>query len=718
MILVRAAAPDGAAEEGADTAPMAIVLKINPGFDAAYPWREIGTGAQPASPLDYYLAPADKGGEPAGRWAGRGLATLGFTAGQVIDRAVFEPLYGQHLDPRDPVGKSRLGRAAQQFTPEEAIFTELAAAEPHASPARLAELRTLAKAQVRHAVPFWDITVSVSKSITLFYGGLLAAAEQAARAGDTARAGHLEREAGRVWAAIMEGNAAALEYLQDEAGMTRTGYHRGSGTESRAELGKWGHARNWVIGSFRQHTSRDGDPQLHVHNLVLNKVVTERDGRWRKLDSRSLYRFQGAAAAIAAAVTETALTRDFGVAWVPRADGHGREIAGISQVLMDAFSSRRQTITPEARKVAAEREAQTGRRPDARQMYRIQKDIAYRTRARKPEAPLDIRAKLAEWEQTARYKDVGELAAIPDAVAEAARQASGNASGQGVPAEAALRVARMIGQEFARLHGRSPDAAEFRRIKRFARFITLNGADTRPVEPEPYRLELAGGWEETARLWDRLGCRYDAALALHDAGHEPALRAALRIFTDLGAPAAARITRQKMRQMGIRSIPVGPRTATRSDPLGLTRREHEVLDLVRAGHTNAEIAAKLFISPKTVDHHLSALLAKLDAPPGTSPWPTPPGSTGPTPQKNRRTQQENRGIAPDALRSRPPYGRLELIVSRGGRHEPRRRIAAVPAADEQEPDDPHAPLHDRRSRGDRRLAHRRAGQHRLGCASR
>ena len=193
----------------------------------------------------------------------------------------------------------------------------------------------------------------------------------------------------------MEGNRAALEYLQDEAGMTRTGYHRGSGTESRAELGKWEHARNWVIGSFRQHTSRDGDPQLHVHNLVLNKVVTERDGRWRKLDSRSLYRFQGAAAAIAAAVTETALTRDFGVAWVPRADGHGREIAGISQALMDAFSSRRQTITPEARKVAAEREAETGRRPDARQMYRIQKDIAYRTRARKPEAPLDIRAKLA-----------------------------------------------------------------------------------------------------------------------------------------------------------------------------------------------------------------------------------------------------------------------------------------------------------------------------------
>jgi hypothetical protein len=479
---------------------MAVVLKINPGFDAAYPWRQIGTGQLPAaaSPLEYYLAPADKGGEPAGRWAGRGLAVLGFTAGQVIDRTVFEPLYGQHLDPRDPTGQTRLGRAAQQFTPEEVIFRELAAAEPHASSARLAELRTLAKAQVRHAVPFWDITVSVSKSITLFYGGLLAAAEQARRAGDAARADHLERRAGRVWAAIMEGNQAALDYLQDEAGMTRTGYHRGSGTESRAELGKWEHARHWVIGSFRQHTSRDGDPQLHVHNLVLNKVETERDGGWRKLDSRSLYRFQGAAAAIAAAVTETALTREFGVAWVPRADGHGREIAGISQDLMDAFSTRRQTITPQARKVAAEREAQTGRRPDARQMYRIQKDIAYRTRTRKPEAPLDILAKLAEWEQTAREKDLGELAAIPGAVTEAARQARESMfeqAEQDASAEAVLRAARAIGWEFARQHGRAPDADEFARIERFARFITLSGTDTRPVEPAL----LLRGWEAQER---------------------------------------------------------------------------------------------------------------------------------------------------------------------------------------------------------------------------
>jgi DNA-binding CsgD family transcriptional regulator len=117
----------------------------------------------------------------------------------------------------------------------------------------------------------------------------------------------------------------------------------------------------------------------------------------------------------------------------------------------------------------------------------------------------------------------------------------------------------------------------------------------------------------------RLGCPYDAAMALADASGEAALcetalREALGIVIGLGAQPAARIIRQRLRTLGARSIPVGPHTATRQGPFGLTRRECEVLDLICAEQTNAEIAAKLFISAKTVDHHVSAILAKLGVP--------------------------------------------------------------------------------------------------------
>ena len=131
----------------------------------------------------------------------------------------------------------------------------------------------------------------------------------------------------------------------------------------------------------------------------------------------------------------------------------------------------------------------------------------------------------------------------------------------------------------------------------------------------PYQLQMAGGdGQEAARLWAGLGCAYEVALALHDVGREAPLRQALEIFTSLGAPAAAQLTRREMRRLGIRSIPAGPRTATRADPLGLTPREREVLNLICAGHSNAEIAAELFLSAKTVDHHVSAVLAKLGTP--------------------------------------------------------------------------------------------------------
>jgi DNA-binding NarL/FixJ family response regulator len=99
----------------------------------------------------------------------------------------------------------------------------------------------------------------------------------------------------------------------------------------------------------------------------------------------------------------------------------------------------------------------------------------------------------------------------------------------------------------------------------------------------PYRLQLTGDHRRASDLFDGLGCPYDAALALLDAPDELALRRALDICDALGAVATARIIRQKMRSLGIRSVPAGQRVATRENPLGLTQREQEVLELLCEG---------------------------------------------------------------------------------------------------------------------------------------
>jgi hypothetical protein len=205
----------------------------------------------------------------------------------------------------------------------------------------------------------------------------------------------------------MEGNAAALDYLQREAGQTRAGYHPG---------GRWEDAREWVIASFRQHTSRDGDPQLHVHNLILHKVQRETDGAWRALDSMSLYRHRPAASAIAALAAENALTRTFGVRWVPRTDGHGREIAGVQQALMDMFSSRRASIGPLTARLAREYEAQSGRAPDARALASLRQWANHSTRRGKDSGPLDLAALVRQWSAQARASEAGALEPLAPAV--------------------------------------------------------------------------------------------------------------------------------------------------------------------------------------------------------------------------------------------------------------------------------------------------------------
>ena len=139
------------------------------------------------------------------------------------------------------------------------------------------------------------------------------------------------------------------------------------------------------------------------------------------------------------------------------------------------------------------------------------------------------------------------------------------------------------------------------------------GRTAQAVDIEPFGSQLTGDGARAAALWDRLGYRYEAALALLDTKEDTHLRESLRRLVDLGADAAARRVRQTMRDLGIRSIPAGARTATKAHPRGLTAREQEILELLSQGQSNEEIAASLFISVRTVEHHVSAILGKLGA---------------------------------------------------------------------------------------------------------
>jgi hypothetical protein len=289
---------------------LAVVVTVAKGYDLAYIWKTQGEAAAERTTGGYYLNAA-QAGEPPGRWWGPGAQALGLALGQIVQRTPYEAVYRQ-IDPRTG---SRLGRPRGRYATFAEHLARLKAGEPHATAERLIELERLAAQATRQPAAYTDVTVSFSKSISVLHASIRENQRRARLAGDLQAAGYW---AGREQAfqEILHGaNRAALEYLQAWAGVTRTGYH---GTRAGGqEPGRFEPA-GLIVTSWLQGTSRDGDPQDHIHNQVARITRTVRDGRWRALDTVSLRGVLGALQAVAATTVECELTAEFGVDWIPR----------------------------------------------------------------------------------------------------------------------------------------------------------------------------------------------------------------------------------------------------------------------------------------------------------------------------------------------------------------------------------------------------------------
>ena len=387
---------------------MAVVVTAASGYDLDYVWKNQAKAgaerqAEGKAGGGYYINAAEAGEAP-GRWFGRGAEALGFTPGQRVEREPYDAVYKQ-VDPRDG---TQLGRKPGGYAKYADHLDKLLAAEPHATSERVAQLERLAAQATRKSPVYTDATVSISKSVSIFHASIRENERQARLAGDQTAAAYWRGQDEKYEQIVQAANRAGLEHLEQWV-MTRTG---GGGQRVDGQETIRFEDAGMVVTSWLQGTSRDGDPQDHIHNQIARMSLTARDGKWRALDTAGIRAELGAVRGIVTAHLDAALTREFGVTMTAREDGKGNEIAGITREQIEKYSTRTQQIDDATQEAVDKWAAKHGREPSKRELLYIRQEVTMASREGKEDGEIDWDALLEKWEAKWDARDGTSLAQV------------------------------------------------------------------------------------------------------------------------------------------------------------------------------------------------------------------------------------------------------------------------------------------------------------------
>ncbi|MGP5291069.1 MobF family relaxase [Brachybacterium tyrofermentans] len=319
-----------------------------------------------STPLTRYYT---EEGTPPGTWMGAALHGLGdgqIAFGDEVSESQLQLLIGMG---RDPVSGDPLGRAFPRYVSvADRIEKRVADLDSELGMGERAEQISLIEAEEtesgnRRAVAGFDYTFSVPKSVSVLWG--------VADAGTQALIAQAHHDA----------VAQVVEFMEREVAATRSGYTAADGAVAQVEV------TGLIATAFDHYDSRSGDPQLHTHVVISNKVQTALDGRWRSLDGRPMHAAVVALSEHYNAVLADRLAGTLGVEWEARDRGRDRnpawEITGVSEELIEEFSSRARDIDAEADRLIAVYTTEHGRRPSARTIVRLRAQATLATRPEK-----------------------------------------------------------------------------------------------------------------------------------------------------------------------------------------------------------------------------------------------------------------------------------------------------------------------------------------------